>query len=143
MTVALCDLDGVSDIVNVHAIVGDVVDASVAAAALKITRKRGRCVRPDLDAGAVAGVVHADVGHVDVLHDIVLANVLAKGTNANSVGAIAPEGFDQDVGGVGLERHTIYGFDVSRLPPTFDPIRGERCSGEFSSLLATKSSTSV
>lgn len=76
---------------------------SIATSTLEITRERGRRVGPHLDAGAVAGIVHADVGHVNVLDNVVLADVLAQGADADAVRAVAPEGFHEDVGRVGLE----------------------------------------
>lgn len=107
LAVALVDLDRVVDVVNGPVRVGDVVDAPVAASALQVAREGRGGVGPDLDARAVRRIVHGDVGHVDVLHDVVVADVLAQGANADAVAAIAEERLDQDVGGVGLEGDAI------------------------------------
>lgn len=41
LTVALGDLDSVVDVVDGHGVISDVVDATLAAAALEVTRKSG------------------------------------------------------------------------------------------------------
>jgi hypothetical protein len=51
--------------------------------------------------------VHRDVGHIDVLHDVILSGILAQGTDADAVRSIAPERLHEDVGGVGLEGDAI------------------------------------
>lgn len=51
--------------------------------------------------------MHRDVGYVDVLHDVILADVLAQGADADAVGAVARERLDKDVGGVGLEGDAV------------------------------------
>lgn len=108
MAVALRDLNGIIDIVNLKVLKGDVSDPPRATAALEVARQcRGR-VGPDLDAGAVGGVVHADVGRHDVLDDVVGARILAQRADGDAVGAVAEEGLDEDVGGVGLEGDTVW-----------------------------------
>lgn len=84
----------------------------VAHPALPATRHLWRSVGghpgPDLDAGAVRGVAHADVVHVHVLHHVHLAAVLAQAADRDAVGAVAREALDENVGGVGLEGDAVF-----------------------------------
>lgn len=107
MAVALRDFDGVVDVADGHGVVGDVVDAALAAATLEITGHGCRCAGPDFDASAVAGVGHGDVVNVDVFYDISLCGILSKGADADAVTAIAVQVLDQDVGAIWFERDTI------------------------------------
>lgn len=107
LAVALSDLDGVVDVVDEHAIVGDVVDATGASATLEVTGESSGCSRPDLDASAVRGVLHCDVGHEDVLDNIGLAFVLAERADADAVASITVQVLDNDLGAVGLEADAV------------------------------------
>lgn len=107
LTVALSDLDGVVDVGDGHGVVGDVVDGAEAAAALEVAGQGRRGARPHLDAGAVAGVGHADVVDVDVLDIVDLAGVLAQRADRDAVAAVAPQVLHDDLGAVGLEGHAV------------------------------------
>lgn len=107
LTVALRDLDSVVDVADSHGIVGNVVDTTLSAATLKITRQSSRGAGPDLDASTITGVGHGDVVDEDILHDVGFCSVLAKRTDTDAVTAVALQVLDQDVGAVGLERDTI------------------------------------
>lgn len=91
LAVALVDLDGVVDVVDHHAAIGDVADAAVATAALQVARERRGRVGPHLDSRAVGRVVHRHVAHPDVLDDVVRAGVLAQRPDADAVRAVAEE----------------------------------------------------
>lgn len=107
LTVALRNLNRIVDIVDEHAVKGNVVDLARAAASLQVARQgRGR-VWPDLDARGIRGVVHADVGDVDVRHNVVFAHVLAERTDRDAVRAVAPKRLDENVGGVWLEGDAV------------------------------------
>lgn len=107
LAVALRDLDGVVDVLNYHAVVGDVGDFTGAASTLQIAGQGGQSTGPDLDACAVGGVGHGDVGDVDVLDDVDLADVLSERANRDTVGAVADEVLNDDVGRVWLERDAV------------------------------------
>lgn len=107
LAIALGDFNGIVDIVNNHPVVCDVVHNAGAAAALQIARERRRRVGPHLDARAIAGIVHANVGHIDVFDNVVFAHVLAQRADADAVRAVAPETLDEDVGGVGFEGDAV------------------------------------
>lgn len=85
LTVALGDFDGIIDVVDVHGVVGDVVDTAFATTALQVTRESGGGARPDFDASAVAGVGHGDVVDEDVLYNVGLGSVLAEGADTDAV----------------------------------------------------------
>lgn len=78
LPIALRNLNRIVDIIDDHAVKGNVVDLARAAASLQVPRQGGRRVGPDLDARGVGGVVHADVGDVDVCYDVIFAHVLAE-----------------------------------------------------------------
>lgn len=107
LAVALVDLDRVVDIVNGPVRVGDVVDAPVAASALQVARQGRGGVGPDLDAGSVCRIVHGNVGDVDVLDNVIMADVLSQRADADAVATVAEERLDQDVGRVGLEGNAV------------------------------------
>lgn len=107
LAVALVHLDRPVVVVVVVLLVGDVLDVAGATAAAE----GGGLVRvdagPDLDAGSVARVGHAVVEDVDVLDNVVLVHVLAKGPDRDAVAAVAREALDDDVGAIGLERDAV------------------------------------
>lgn len=107
LAVALRHLDRVVDVVDRHGVVGDVADAASASAALEVAGESGGRAGPDLDARAVGGVGHGNVVDVDVLHDVDLTDVLAKGADRDTVAAIAVQVLYNHVGAVGLERDTV------------------------------------
>ena len=107
LAIALRNLDGVVHIRHRQSVVRDVVDATQATASLEITRERRGRARPDLDARQVTRVEHGDVVHEDVLDDIRFAGVLAEGSDADAVAAVAVNVLDQDLGAVGLEAHAV------------------------------------
>jgi len=74
---------------------------------LEIARDGGGGVGPDFDAGSVGSIVHGDVVDVDVRDDVVLADVLAKGSDGDAVRAVAEEVLDEHVGAVGLEGDAV------------------------------------
>lgn len=89
LAVALCDFDGVVDVVDVHGVVGDVVDTAFAASALEVSRKCGGGAGPHFDAGAVAGVGHGDVVDEDVLYYVGLGGILAERSNTDAMTSVA------------------------------------------------------
>lgn len=78
-----------------------------ATSTLEITGQSARSAGPDLDTGTIRGVRHADVGNVDVLHNVDLSDVLSERANGDTVGAVADKVLHNDVGGVGLERNAV------------------------------------
>lgn len=107
LAVALSDFDGVIDIGNGHEVVGDVLDCAAATSTLEIAGESSWGARPDLDAGPVGGVGHADVVNVDVLDVVDLAGVLAETADADAMAAVAPEVLHNHVGAVGLEGNAV------------------------------------
>lgn len=107
LAVALGDFNGIVDIVNEHAVKGDIVDTAVAAAALQVARERRGRVGPDFNAPAVGGAVHANVADPDILDNVVLADILAQAADRNTVAARARQGLDEHVGAVGLEGDAV------------------------------------
>jgi len=103
----LGDFDGVIDVVDAHGVVGDVVDAAFATAALEVTGECGGRAWPDFDAGAVAGVGHGNVVDEDVLDDIGFCGVLAQRADTDAVAAVALQVLHKDVGGVWLEGDAV------------------------------------
>jgi hypothetical protein len=57
--------------------------------------------------GGYGCVVHGDVVDVDVLYDVEFAYVLAEGTDADSVGAVAKEVLDEYVCAIRFERYAV------------------------------------
>jgi len=108
LAVTLGDLHGIVDVVHGHVRVRDVGHASRPAAALQVARQRRRDAGPYLDARPVAGVVHADVGHKDALHDVKGARVLAETAYADAVATVAEHGLYQYVGAIGFEGDTVW-----------------------------------
>lgn len=53
LSIALRDFNSPVDIVNVHGVVDDVLDAALTTAPLEFRRQERRHTRPDFDAGAV------------------------------------------------------------------------------------------
>ena len=90
--VASVEDDRPVDVLNVHAVVGDVVDVAISDVG----------AGPRLQASAVLGVQHRHVGDVSVLDVVQDARVLADRSHADTVSAVAPEVFDVDVAGVGF-----------------------------------------
>lgn len=93
LAVALVDFDGIVDVIDVHFVVGDVLDTASASAALEVATEGGGGVGPNFDAGSVLGcvrwpfkskertttyacVVHRDIINVYVLHNGVDSDVL-------------------------------------------------------------------
>ena len=54
------------------------------------------------------GIEHWDVVDENILDDIDFVLVLAQGTNRDTLGAVAVEVLNDDVGAVGLEGNTVY-----------------------------------
>ena len=109
--------DGPVDVLDVHAVVGDVVDVAVSDVG----------AGPGLETSAVLGVQHGHVGNVSVLDVVQDAWVLANRAHADTMGAIAPQVLDVDVRGVGLGGETVItdvdsavgdadALDVQRVP---------------------------
>ena len=107
LAIALGDFNGVVDIVDAHGIVGDVVDAALATAALEVAGEGCGRAWPDFDASAVAGVGHGDVVDEDILDNVSLCGVLAKRADTDAVAAVAQQVLHEDVGGVGLEGDAV------------------------------------
>jgi hypothetical protein len=103
LSVTLSNRDTVIDIVQPHAIVGHVSDRAGTTASLEVCRLLVECVRPNLDASALGGVVHGDVADEDVLHDVDTLGVLSERSNGDAVCAIARQVLDKNVGSVWLE----------------------------------------
>ena len=87
LAVTLSDFNGIVYIFDPHSVIGNVVNLSTTAAALEIARKFGGCPRPDFDAGAVAGVEHGYIVHVDIFYDIRFADILPETANTDAMAA--------------------------------------------------------
>jgi hypothetical protein len=107
LAIALSNLNGVIDVRQNHAVIGDVLDSTGSASTLEVAGEGGRSTGPDLDTRTVGSIGHANVVHVDVLDDIDFASVLAQATNADTVGAVANKILHDNVGAVGLERDAV------------------------------------
>ena len=107
LAVALSDFNGVVDVLDEHAVVGDVVDAAGASTALEVTGESSGRSRPHLDACTVGSILHCDVGDEDVLHDVGLAFVLAERADTDAVASITVQVLDNDLGAVGLEADAV------------------------------------
>jgi hypothetical protein len=103
----LCDFDCVVNVVNNHAVVGDIADGAAATAALQVARESRRGAGPDLDARAIGSVGHGDVVDVDVFNQVDFAGILAERADADAVAAVAYEVLNDDVCAVGLERDAV------------------------------------
>ena len=107
LAIALRDLDGIVDILDVHVLVRHVRNTTRTTTSLEID---GHCrwrSRPDLDASPIGSVVHADIVYVDVLHDVDFPGILAQGAHRDAVGAIAMQVLYQNLGTVWFEGHAI------------------------------------
>lgn len=127
LSVALCDLNSIVNVLDGHSVVGNVLDASRTTSSLQVGRKGRSHARPDLDASTILNVVlvllyvgqttffrdtyrgieHRNVVDENVLDDIDFILVLAQGANGDTVRAIAVEVLDDDVGAVGLEGNAV------------------------------------
>jgi hypothetical protein len=107
LTIALSNFNGVIDVVDTHGIVGDVVDASFATAALEVAGEGCGGAWPDFDAGAVAGVGHGDVVDEDIFYNVGFCGVLSERTDTDAVTAVALQVLHENVGGVGLEGDAV------------------------------------
>lgn len=52
-------------------------------------------------------IVHGDIRHEDVLHNVDFALVLAQGSDRDPVRAVAVQVLHDDIGAVGFERDAI------------------------------------
>lgn len=107
LPVALRDLHSVVDVVDEHAVVGDVVDATGTSTTLQVAGESSRRSRPDFDARTVRGVFHCDVGDEDVLDYVGLAFVLAKRADADAVASVAVQILNDHFGAVRLEANAV------------------------------------
>lgn len=103
----MSELDTFFDVLDVHGVVGDVVDETNTAATLKVNAESALDTGPDFDTGHVDSVAHGDIIDIDILNEIVDLVVLSKGTNRDTVGTIAVKGLNENIGGIWLERDTI------------------------------------
>ena len=119
LSVALINLDGVVHVVDDHSVVRDVVHSAITTTSLQVTAESCWGVWPDLDACSVLdhvsdefliclgfsyrGVVKRCVVDIDILNDIVCADVLAKGADRNTVGTVAEHVLHKYIGTVWLE----------------------------------------
>jgi hypothetical protein len=65
----------------------------------------------DEEQGCVAtyrSIVHRDVVHKDVFDDVDFVNVLAQRTDGDTVGAVAVQVLDEDVGAVWFEGDAVW-----------------------------------
>jgi hypothetical protein len=62
---------------------------------------------PNFDAGAVRGVVHADVVDVDVFNDVDFGWILAQAADGDAVATVAPQVLNEDFGAVGFEGNAV------------------------------------
>jgi len=115
LPVALVDFDRVVNVVDEHRVVGDVFNHARAAAALEVAAEFCGGVGPDFDAGAVGGVVHRGIENVDVLHNVILANILSERANRDSVGTVTPHVLYEYVRAVWLERYAIVSIVDNRI----------------------------
>jgi hypothetical protein len=107
LPVALGDFDSVVNVVENHAVVGDVLDSTGTTSALKVTGKSGRSTRPDLDARTVGSIRHANIVHIDVLNDIDFAGILPQATNTDTMTAVADKILHDDIRAIRLERNAV------------------------------------
>lgn len=77
------------------------------ATALQVTTQRRLRPRPHLDARAVRGGGHADVIHVYILYNIILARILSQRPDTDAVGPRAVQPLHYDVGAVWLKRDAV------------------------------------
>lgn len=108
LAVALSDGNGVIVVLMVETIVRHVPNPSETTSSIEEALELGLDTGPNLDSRAIAGIRHGNVVDVQILHNIGLALVLTEGADTNSVGAIADEVLDDNVGAIGLERNTVW-----------------------------------
>jgi hypothetical protein len=88
-------------------IIRDILHMAPPAAALQITTQRRLRPRPHLDARAVRRRGHADVVHIYILNNIILARILSQRPDTDSVGPRTVQTLHHDVGAVRLKRDAV------------------------------------
>ena len=108
LSITLSDGDGIVVVLMVETIIRHVLDPSETTTSVKKALELGLNTGPNLDSSAITSIGHGDVVDIQVLHNVGLALVLAEGADTNSMGAIADEVLDDDIGTVGLEGDTVW-----------------------------------
>jgi len=103
----LVDGDGTVVVDDLESVVGDVADTAGTTTAAETGLEVGLGAGPDLDAGRVDGVAHGGVVDVDVFDNVKVLGVLAEGADRDTMGAVADQVLDDNIGAVGLERDTV------------------------------------
>jgi hypothetical protein len=107
LTVALGYSDPVINIIQPHAIVSHVPDRARTTSAIEVCRFLAERVGPDLDTGALGGVVHRDIPDENVLHDINTFGILSERSDRDAMCAVTGQVLNKDIRGVWLERNAI------------------------------------
>ena len=121
LSVALVNFDGVVHVVDDHSVVCDVVHSAITTTSLQVTAEGCWGVWPDFDACSVLdhvsnafafffflkfsyrGIMKRGVVDIDILDDIVCADVLAKGADRNAVRTVAEHVLDKNIGAIWFE----------------------------------------
>lgn len=107
--ITLVDLDSEVVVVVDHGVVGNIAHIALSTTADpgRVPRFNGVCTRPDFEPGGGGRVGHCVVVDVQVGDDVILVGVVAERPDRDTVGSIAVEALDEDVGTIWFERDAV------------------------------------
>lgn len=108
-SITLVDLDSEVVVVVNHGVVGNITHVALSTTADpgRVPLFNGVCPRPDFEPGGGGRVSHCVVVDVQIGDDVILVGVVAERPDRDTVGSIAVEALDDDVGAIWFERDAV------------------------------------